>query len=249
MITNEDASSESKVKQNVNHDIEKWSDKNHFVVTFRKMLISGKAKDFGKDSSKLSDSVIDYFAKMFFMAVSENKNKPNKLKASFQAIVPHAFRDHKVCKDLQIEWCQFLKDPENFQHKYLENEEDLLVDGRRSYIEKKMSNFTTDEFVKKLAPCDSTQVNENLNMIVGTKNPKIRFYGGSESSDFHMAASVVQANERCSYLTLVCDRLKHTICISQLEKFVTTKDRQFRKAKLRRAAVKMQTPSKIPERY
>ena len=36
MITDEDASSESKVKQNVNHDIEKWSDKNHVVVTFKK---------------------------------------------------------------------------------------------------------------------------------------------------------------------------------------------------------------------
>ena len=80
MITDEDASSESKVIQNenVNHDIEKWSDKNHVVVTFRKILISGKAQDFGKDSSKLSDSVIDYFAKMFPMAVSEKKEKPNK---------------------------------------------------------------------------------------------------------------------------------------------------------------------------
>ena len=74
MITDEDASSESKVKQNVSHDVEKWSDKNHVVVAFRKMLISGKAQDFGKDSSKLSYSVIDYFAKMFSMAVSENKD-------------------------------------------------------------------------------------------------------------------------------------------------------------------------------
>ena len=47
------------------------------------------------------------------MAVSENKDKPNKLKTSFQAMVPYAFGD---CEDLQIEWCQFLKDPENFQH-------------------------------------------------------------------------------------------------------------------------------------
>ena len=175
--------SESKVKQNVNHDIEKWSDKNHVVVPFRKMLISGKAQDFEKDSSKLSDSVIDYFAKMFSMAVAENKDKPNKLKASFQAIVPHAFGDHQVYEDLQIEWCQFLKDPENFQHKYLEKEEDLLGDGLRRYIEENISNFTTDEFGRKLAPCGSTQVNENLNMIVGTKKiKKIRFYGGSESS-------------------------------------------------------------------
>ena len=68
-------------------------------------------------------------------------------------------------------------------------------------------------------------------MIVGTKNPKIRFYGGSESSDFRTAASVAQANER--YLTLVCDRLKQATCIPQLDKFVTIKDRQFSKAKLR----------------
>ena len=72
-------------------------------------------------------------------------------------------------------------------------------------------------------------------MMVGTKNPKIRVYGGRESGDFHMAA---QANKRSSYLALVCDRLKHTTCIPQLDKFVTTKDRQFSKAKLRWAAVK-----------
>ena len=75
-------------------------------------------------------------------------------------------------------------------------------------------------------------------MIVGTKNPKIRFYGGSESIDFRTAASVAQANKRYSYLTLVCDRLKHATCIPQLDQFVTIKDRQFSKAKLRRAAVK-----------
>ena len=76
------------------------------------------------------------------------------------------------------------------------------------------------------------------------KKPKIRFYGGSESSDFRTAASVAQANERYSYLTLVCDRLKHTTCIPQLDKFVTIKDRQFSKAKLRRDAVKYKRPRK-----
>ena len=145
------------------------------------MLISGKAQNFGKDSSKLSDSVIDYFAKMFSMAVPEDKDEPNKLKASFQVIVSHAFGDHKVCEDLQIEWCQFLRDPENFQHKYLQKGEDLLGDGLRSYVEDKLSNLTTDEFVRKLAPCGSTQVNENLNMIVGTKG---------QNSDFMEEAKV-----------------------------------------------------------
>ena len=74
--------------------------------------------------------------------------------------------------------------------------------------------------------------------MLGLKNPKIRFYGGSESSDFRTVASVTQATERYSYLTLVCERLKHTTCIPQMDKFVTIKDRQFTKAKLRRAALK-----------
>ena len=46
MITDEDASSESKVKQNVNHYIEKWSDKNHVVVTFRKNVNFRKSSRF-----------------------------------------------------------------------------------------------------------------------------------------------------------------------------------------------------------
>ena len=140
------------------------------------------------------------------MTASENKDEPSKLKTSFQAIVPHPFGDYKVCEDLQIEWCQFLRDPGNFQHKYLEKGEDLLGDGLQSCNKEKISNFTTNEFVRKLAPCISTQVNENLNMIVGTKIQKIRYYGGRESSDFRTAASVAQANERYSYLTFVCDR-------------------------------------------
>ena len=85
-------------------------------------------------------------------------------------------------------------------------------------------------------------------MIVGTKNPTIRFYGGSKSSDFRTAASVAQAIEKYAYLTLVCDRLKHTTFIPQLAKFVTIKGRQFSKAKLRPGRGKIQTPSKIPER-
>ena len=46
MITDEDVSSESKVKQNVNHDIEKWSDKNHVVVTFQKNVNFSKSSKF-----------------------------------------------------------------------------------------------------------------------------------------------------------------------------------------------------------
>ena len=46
MITDEDASSENKVKQNVNHDIEKWSDKNHVSCDLQKNVNFWKSAKF-----------------------------------------------------------------------------------------------------------------------------------------------------------------------------------------------------------
>ena len=36
----------------------------------------------------------------------------------------------------------------------------------------------------------SSQRNESLNSTIGSKNPKIRFYGGSENEDQRVACSV-----------------------------------------------------------
>ena len=52
-----------------------------------------------------------------------------------------------------------------------------------------MKPFLTEEAAKKLAPCGSSQRNECVNGLIGTKAPKIRLYGGSESSDFRTAAA------------------------------------------------------------
>ena len=48
---------------------------------------------------------------------------------------------------------------------------------------------------EELAPSGSTQANEAINSIVGSKAPKIRHYGDFESSDFRCAAAVCQKNE------------------------------------------------------
>ena len=53
-------------------------------------------------------------------------------------------------------------------------------------------DYSTDVVVKKLAPATNSQRNEAFNNVVGSKNPKIRFYGGSESSDFRVACGVSQ---------------------------------------------------------
>ena len=43
--------------------------------------------------------------------------------------------------------------------------------------------YSSDIVVKKLAPAGNCQRNESFN-VIGSINPKIRFYGGSESNDF-----------------------------------------------------------------
>ena len=58
-----------------------------------------------------------------------------------------------------------------------------------------MKPFLAEEAAKKLAPCGSNQRNECINSSIGTKEPKICHYGGSESSDFRTAAAILQFNE------------------------------------------------------
>ena len=53
--------------------------------------------------------------------------------------------------------------------------------------------------VTKLTPCVNSQRNESLNSTIGTKNPKTRFYGGSESNDFRVACGVAQTNIGYNY--------------------------------------------------
>ena len=53
----------------------------------------------------------------------------------------------------------------------------------------------------------NSQRNEALNSVVGSKNPKIRFYGASESNDFRVACGVAQTNLRYGYITRTLEAL------------------------------------------
>ena len=67
------------------------------------------------------------------------------------------------------------------------------------------SIYSSDIVIKKLVE-NSSQSNESLHSTVGSKVPKIRFYGGSESADQRIAAAVAQTNLGKQYLvdTLHC---------------------------------------------
>ena len=53
----------------------------------------------------------------------------------------------------------------------------------------------------------NSQRNETLNSVVGSKNPKIRFYGGSDSNDFRIACGMAQTNLRYSYVRRILEAL------------------------------------------
>ena len=78
--------------------------------------------------------------------------------------------------------------------------------------------------MKKLVNLGSTQRNENLNHVIASKSPKVRYYGGSESNDFRTAAGVAQFNESHSYLVSVSETLGHTTCADLLGHYVGRKN-------------------------
>ena len=63
---------------------------------------------------------------MLFVLHSQNKDVESLQKA-LKCIVPHAFGDHKNCKET---WCGFKKEPLTYKHKDLPHHKDLQ--GERS---------------------------------------------------------------------------------------------------------------------
>jgi hypothetical protein len=62
------------------------------------------------------------------------------------------------------------------------------------------NQYYSDAVVEKLAPVANSQRNESLNSVVGSKAPKIRFYGGSESNDYRVVCAVAQTNIGHTYI-------------------------------------------------
>ena len=65
------------------------------------------------------------------------------------------------------------------------------------------NKYTMPDMLKKIAPLSSSQKNEAVNSVIGTKSLKIRYYGGSNSDVFRVAAGVAQVNDG-NMSTLTC---------------------------------------------
>ena len=104
-------------------------------------------------------------------------------------------------------WCRFHQDPLGYTHHELPYGKDLHGKALKEALESIMNEYTTDIVLTKLAPCLNSQRNESLNGTIGSKNPKIRYYGGSESSDFRIACGVAQRNEGHQYISKTLESL------------------------------------------
>ena len=96
---------------------------------------------------------------------------------------------------------RYLKDPSSYTHSSLPHGRDLQGESLKQDLEGIMEVYIQNAV--KLAPLGSSQPNEALNNTIGSKTPKIRHYGASESNDFRVACAVSQKNIGHSYVAEV----------------------------------------------
>ena len=125
-------------------------------------------------------------------------------------VVPHFFGEYENCG----EWCGYLRNPERYKYANLPYGRDLTDLKLKKDLNKIFENFADRS--EELALSGSTQANEAINSIVGSKAPKIRHCGDSDSSDFRCAAAVCQKNEGHSYIQAVQQKLgikTNSVCL------------------------------------
>ena len=183
------------------HRHRKWADVNHVKRTLGKTLHDSKGLDSGLGNDRLTDQVKEYVLYCFSIALSQNKGNVLGLQRTIRSVVPQAFRNHELCR--------YKKDPKSFSHKNSLGGKYLIGSGLQTFLTETLKRYACDNVAQKVAPLGSTQRNKCLNSIIASKNLKIRFYGGSESSDYRTAAATAHFKEGHSYLSMVMDKLNH----------------------------------------
>ena len=94
-------------KNQVNADIEKWTDINRVVRILGKLLYGAKITNFGPKNDRLTDQVRENIVKSFRIALMKNKGDAERMQLAITSIVPNAFGEHDSCG----KWCKFHEDP------------------------------------------------------------------------------------------------------------------------------------------
>ncbi|XP_068756051.1 uncharacterized protein [Montipora capricornis] len=229
----DDATTQAHLRDKVSYEVEKHSDTVHTKRSLVSKLYALRTSKKFPGCSQLSVKVIGYLGKCFGYCIAQNKKKPQSLKIAIQNIVPHAFGKHQNCNDV---WCRYKQNSENYRHSELPFGKDLHGDELEKALTSVFNEYSTDVVVKKLAPAANSQRNESLNNSVGSKNPKIRFYGGSESNSFRVACGISQKNEGQNY---VCQTLEKMNIVPGIhcKKYCDEIDHKSLKEKIRKSSI------------
>ncbi|XP_043268428.1 uncharacterized protein [Venturia canescens] len=168
---------------------------------------------------KLQPNLIKYFSNCFSCAVKQNEKNPRGVEAALKNVVPHAFGNHSNCG----EWCDYKLMGEDYVHKYLPRGQPLSDTNLKESVSKLFDRFAAN--ADKLAPCASSQANESFNSLVANKHPKSKFYAGSESFDYRVAAAVAQKNIGTKYV-LEVNKLMDLSPGKETHKYRESKDRK-----------------------
>ena len=127
LVGDDDSSTISKVRKNVEHEVEKWSDVVHTKRSFGSSLYSIKTQN-----KSLTYMVIRSFQRCCGYALKQNKDDEEGVRNGLKSIMPHAYGDHSSCGN----WCGYLKNPASYKHRGLPHGKDLTDKSLRQSLEK-----------------------------------------------------------------------------------------------------------------
>ena len=176
------------------------SDSNHVKKNLGNELYKLKAK------FTLSYKTIKYLQRLFNYMCRQNKDNPEGIKQSLDALSRHPFNDHSA---YDSDWCRHIDAP-NSKFTSLPFGKPLNNKKLQDELEKMFRKYKAHS--EKLANLKATQANESFNHVVTAKAPKSSHFSGSESLDYRVGAAVSQTNYSYSYILKVRNSLRNKTC-------------------------------------
>ena len=194
MIGDNDSSSISAIRAGSNHEVIKHSDKNHTSKGVTNELYKIK-----KDHKELTSNSIKYLQRCFNYCVSQNPGDPMGMAAAIKNIPYHCYNDHSNCGS----WCGYQHNPKTYQHSVIGSG---FKDEKLFNALKCLFNCLASE-IDRFAAGVSSNVNERLNIMIASKAPKTRFYGGSASYNTRFAFAINKKNRGEQFASTLATKL------------------------------------------
>ncbi|XP_056006937.1 DNA polymerase III PolC-type-like [Ostrea edulis] len=195
LVMDNDSTTIARLRTTVDPDIKKKADSNHTKKGFTGSLVEMSSIHKVLKNVK----VRTHIERCFMYCVRQAAENSEKLASDLKKIVPHLYGDHSTCGT----WCK--SESTDYKPKNLPYGKPLTSEPLRLDLEKLFQKYAGK--ASELVSMGSTQVNENFNHMVSSKAPKRLFYGGSDSLQNRVSATVCQKNEGYSYIAEVNKRL------------------------------------------